>query len=113
MIIQWVIWSIFLLITFCFLFGIRNDLNNKKIVHIVLVIQTELYFLFSFLFFLFPWNKFHLIWIAPSIILGSQIFFVILRIPFVGKIFRIIFVSIANVLLFGLQGTIQGVPKGK
>ncbi len=112
-IIQWIIWGAFLFVAVGFLFNLRQEAKRNQRIHIVMVAQAVLYFLFSILFFIFPWNKFHLIWIFPTIMMGSQILFIIFRFPVIGTLLRVIFVTFGEAMLVGVGGTIQGVPYGK
>lgn len=111
LILEWIIWTIGLLVFVCFLYGMRTDAKNHRLIHIATLIQIILLFLTAIGFLYLRVSKFHLIWVVPScFILGWILGFVILPIPIVGDILRNLSLIFAHVFLVGTDWEIGGFP---
>ncbi len=108
--LQWAVWGLALFVCFGFVFNMRSDAKNGKVIHIVTVLQTITTFVFVALFAFEPWNKFHLLWIIPACLPLSLLGFSIFRIPIVGSTLRGICLFVGRFFLVGVGGTIRGVP---
>ena len=113
MVLQWIVWCFALLLFFGFLLSLRQDAKNCKPVHIITIVETTLLLVISLVFIFCPWNKFHLLWVAPCCLIISKMGFFIFRIPIIGSFLRVVFLFLGRVFLIGIGGTIQGVPYGK
>jgi hypothetical protein len=55
--LQWAVWGLALFVSLGFVFHIRSDARNRKVVHMVTVLQTVTMLVFVALFAFEPWNK--------------------------------------------------------
>ena len=72
-IIGWVIWSLVLVITASFIYGLIRSIQLKRPFSRAIVIQSILFLVVLFIFYLSDLSKLHLLWVTPVVFFGSGI----------------------------------------
>ncbi|MCD6311970.1 MAG: hypothetical protein J7M11_05880 [Elusimicrobia bacterium] len=100
-IIEWVIYSVLLILELSFIFGIRNDAKKSKTTHPATFLQSFIFLVILIVFLLKPWSKLHIIWLLPISFAFS--FVTIARIPILSRIALFFSYFFAGFLLLGIK----------
>jgi hypothetical protein len=72
-IIGWIIWGIITLLAISWAYGCRVYFAQKSGFQIATGLQTFSWWIISLVFFVFPLNKLHILWVAPLAFWAARI----------------------------------------
>ena len=101
-IIGWVIFGIVVFLAIGFAIGCRVYVKTGRGVHWATAVQTFFLWLIAVIFFLFGWNKFHLLWVVPLAFFGAQLL-VIGGIPILTPIVLLATRMFIKIILIGIK----------
>ena len=98
--IGWIIWGILTFLAVSFLLGCRRYASSGERFQQATGIQTFLLWIVAVFFLFFSWNKIHILWIVPVLMLLAPI---ITQIPILSTVVLFVTKIFLSIVLVGIK----------
>lgn len=101
-IIGWIAWGILVFLAISFVFSCRVYAKSGKEFQWATGVQTFFFWIIAILFFIFGWNKLHILWVVPAAFFVAQ-FLVLGRVPILSPLILFVTRIFLNIVLIGIK----------
>jgi len=103
--IEWVTWSIVVLLALYFAYGCRAYAKSGRSFNLTVGVQTFFFWTIAIVFLVFGWNKLHMLWVTP-IAFFAALFLVLGNVPILSPLVMFATRKFLSVVLLGLDGSV-------